>query len=263
MNTIFDKIYVISLISNKDRQEFIKYQMKKLELEYEFVYTINFNDLKYDRFGNEIIYPNFVKEFNHLNNISVYGCALAHYQCILQAYEFGFNNVLVLEDDICFIKDKELISKYFNDIPKDCDFITYAPRFNDYDEFFKYRLYVKDNIKYDYILVPNEYESLCGGMCYGIMNRNIMKAYLESQHKKLYVADRIEGIFSNSSIKRYASREAICIDQFNRITHQKDLGIFRCYQQLNILHNYEDYYKPLRYDGSNINKLINKITTDN
>ncbi len=260
MKTKFEKIYVISLITNKDRQEFIKYQMKELDLNYEFIYTINYNKLKYDKYGNEIIYPDFVKEYNHLNNISTYGCALAHYQAILQAYEFGYNNVLVLEDDICFLKDKTIIENYLNNIPDDADFITYNPRFINLDDFINFFVFFeKYNDENIYVKLANNYKSLCGGMMYGLMNRNIMKMYIDNQHKKLNIADHIEGIFENPIINRYISKEAICLDQFNIINHQKFWSdeSLRCYQQLNKLFDYEDYYKPFKYDGSNINKLIN------
>lgn len=133
MKTKFEKIYVISLITNKDRQEFIKYQMRKLDLDYEFIYTINYHKIKYDNNGNEIKYPVYFTEYDHLDDIATFGCALAHYQAILQAYEFGYNNVLVLEDDICFLKDKTIIENYLNNIPGDAEFITYNPRFINLD----------------------------------------------------------------------------------------------------------------------------------
>ena len=258
MKTVFDKIYVISLITNKDRQEFIKFQMKNLDIDYEFIYTINYKKIKYDNFGNEIKYPIFFPEYAHLDDISTYGCALAHYQAILQAYEFGYNNVLVLEDDICFLKNKKLIKKYLNNIPNDAEFITYTPRFIDYNEFIRYNNENNNQNNFGYVLIPNDYNTLCGGMMYGIMNRNIMKMYIDNQEQRLNVGDHIKGIFENSIIKRYASNEAIAIDQYNRIIKEKDMGALRCYQQLNKLFDYEDYYKPIKYDGSHINTLINK-----
>lgn len=39
MKTQFEKIYVLSLITNKDRQKFIKYQFNKLGIDFEFIST--------------------------------------------------------------------------------------------------------------------------------------------------------------------------------------------------------------------------------
>jgi hypothetical protein len=263
MKTVFDKIYVLSLITNRDRQEFIKHQMKELNIDYEFIYTIDYKKIKYDNLGNEIKYPVFFPDFDFLDDIAAYGCALAHYQAIFQAYEFGYNNVLVLEDDICFIKDKTIIENYLNNVPKDADFITYAPRLIDYDEYIRYNTEYSNQNDFGYVLIPNDYTSLCGAMMYGIMNRNIMKMYIDNQEKQLNSGDHIEGIFENPSIKRYASKEAICIDQYNRIIQQHEMTYLRCYQQLNKFFDYEDYYKPFKYDGSNINRLINDCNFDN
>ena len=42
MKTQFEKIYVLSLITNKDRQKFIKYQFNKLGLDFEFIYGVDY-----------------------------------------------------------------------------------------------------------------------------------------------------------------------------------------------------------------------------
>lgn len=50
METQFEKIYVLSLITNKDRQKFIKYQFNKLGIDFEFIYGVdyyNFSNIQY------------------------------------------------------------------------------------------------------------------------------------------------------------------------------------------------------------------------
>lgn len=263
MKTQFDKIYVLSLISNKDRQEFIKYQMNELDIDFEFIYGIDFFNLKYDRFGNEIIYPDLVKEWEaYLNNVNVYGCALAHYQAILQAYEFGYNNVLVLEDDCCFIKDKEILSYYLNNIPKRCDFITFTARFLWKDEFDKFNKLISlynHNKKYDkkYIKLSNTYNSLVGGGMYGIMNRKIMELYLNNQRANLNVADHIKDIFECPSINRYTVFDAICIDQYNRIHYKNYNECYeQCYIQCNFIKEIDLFYKPNKYHITSLHRII-------
>ncbi len=132
MKTKFDKIYVISLITNHNRRKFITYQMNELGLDFEFIYGIDFKSLTYDGSNHKIKYP-YTYDNNTSNTAGNYGAAIAHYGAIKQAYEFGYNNILVLEDDICFIKNKDLIFECLNNIPDDADFITYDVRFLDLD----------------------------------------------------------------------------------------------------------------------------------
>ena len=118
MKTIFDKIYVLSLITNKTRQEHIKYQFEDLGIDFEFIYGTDFQNIKYDAQENEINYPNvWAKEYYakiFINKYADFGCTLTHYNAISFAYHLGYNNVLVIEDDICFIKDKSIIEYYLN-----------------------------------------------------------------------------------------------------------------------------------------------------
>ena len=255
MITQFDKVYIISLISNKDRQEFIKYQMKELDIDFEFIYGIDFYNLKHDRFNNEIIYPSLV-DFDFLNNDKMYGCTLMHYYAILQAYELKYNNVLIIEDDTCFIKDKNILNYYLNNIPNNCDFITFTPRFiNDYERNQFINLissYNNENIKYKKL--NNEiYTSLCGTGMYGIMNRKTMELYLNNQRKNFNCVDHIYDFFEYPTINRFTTYNAICMDQYNRIQYE---NYIECYIQCNFIKQYDLFYKPNNYHMSNIHSLI-------
>ena len=259
MKTKFDKIYVISLISNKDRQEFIRYQMNNLGLDFEFIYGIDFYNLKYDKFGDKINYPNLIYNFNNLDNRKMYGCTIAHYQAILQAYEFGYNNILIIEDDMCFNKNKQLIEYYLNNVPNDADFITYTPRFIEYDEINRFKDNIL-NIKNKYFKLDNNYKSLCGTGMYALMNRNSMKLYLDNQRKNLYTVDHIPCFFKTPNINRYTTLDSIIIDQFNLLNKDNNKNIINyglhCYIQYNIINNYNDFYKPNKIDLSNINSNV-------
>ena len=266
MNTIFNKIYVISLISNKHRQEFIRYQMNELGLDFEFIYGIDFYNLKKDRSGKNIKYPKLVRnDYNHLDNYRMYGCTMAHYQAILQAYEFGYNKILIIEDDSCFIKNKELIESYFNNIPEDADYITYSSRFLTKQDCINFnkelKKYYKTNKDKNYIKLSNEYLTLCGTMCYALMNRRIMKKYLDNQRDKLFCVDHIKDIYENPTINRYSAVKAICIDQFNVLTNNKfNHKYIGCsYQQHNLVNKNDEYFEPEWYEISNINKRLNRI----
>ena len=245
MHTVFDKIYVISLITNKERQEFIKYQMNELGLEFEFIYGIDYTNLIIDSEKNPIIYPKVLN--NNTNEACNFGCTIGHYQAVLQAYEFGYNNVLIIEDDVCFIKDKKLIEYYLNNIPKETDFITWDPRFiknrhNKKEEFINL---IKENNDQEYTFLPNDYEYICGGMMYAIMNKETMLFYLNNQRNWLKMSDHVEGFFENPIIERYVSNKCLCTDQYNIANNFKSKyycynNIYKKIYKLNI----KDFYKP-------------------
>ena len=246
MNTIFDKIYVVSLITNKDRQEFIKYQFDELGLDFEFIYGTNFKDIKYDYFGNEIKYP---WTFNYGSNlVSSYGCAISHYNAVAQAYYLGYNNVLILEDDVCFLKERTLIEYYLNNIPKGADFVSWDPRFFNKDEYKIVLNKIKKSKNY-YIILKKNIITLLGGMMYGIMNRDIMQLYLNNQYKKFKLSDHIDGIYEAPIlVKRYISSKCICTDQHNIENNFNANLHYECiYKEIDDKLTTDLFYKPNIY----------------
>ena len=224
MTSKFDKIYVLSLITNKDRQEFIKEQFSKLNLDFEFIYGIDFLNIRYDALHTLIFYPEmFDSSWQSLNNDKMYdgrcknfSCTLSHYMAVLYAYNLGYNNVLILEDDIALIKDSKLIEYYLNNIPEDADFVTWDPRFLTPLE---QKVIIKnlknlDENDYWYHL-DNNIKWLCGGMMYGLMNRKSMELYLNNQRTSMHMSDHVYGFFRYPTVKRYIAAKCICTDQYN------------------------------------------------
>ena len=211
------KIYVLSLITNYDRQEFIKQQFSEIGLEFEFIYGTDFYNLTNDSKNRPIIYPCTSENFKDARN---FGCVMTHYQAVLQAFELGYQNVLIVEDDICFIKDLNRLRESFENIPKDADFVTWDPRFWwDYDfAEFKNCLH---NSQY-FIKDTGQFRWAFGGMCYGIMNRQSMELYLKNQRSSFHMSDHVEGFFHHSSVNKYMSSICICTDQFN-LKHNFDI----------------------------------------
>lgn len=224
MKTQFEKIYVLSLITNHSRQNFIKQQFDELSIEFEFLYGPTFYNIINDSKNNKIEYPN-VRPWEAYGTGRSFGCTLAHYSAVQFAYELGYNNVLIIEDDICFLKNKQLIEYYLNNIPKDADFISWDPRFGwdpQYNEFFNIIKYDLDKllnkqVNNNFIAIDNYWHSLCGGMMYGLMNRETMEIYLDNQNKKFTISDKVKNIFETSytsTVKRYISTHCICLGQY-------------------------------------------------
>ncbi len=91
----FEKIYIINLANRQDRRDEMQVQLKKI--------------------GLSLTHPN-VKLFNAVRpeekgewpNIGARGCFMSHFQVLQDAKSNGYENILILEDDIDFVKDFNL-----------------------------------------------------------------------------------------------------------------------------------------------------------
>lgn len=230
MKTQFDKIYVLSLITNKDRQEFIKYQFDKLGLEFEFIYGIDFYNFENIEYPDVLsLYPELLK-----NLARNYGCTMTHYQAIMQAYYLNCDNVLIIEDDLCLNTDALLFEDMLNNIPDDADFVTYDYRFNlSTETILKRKIY--DNIDKRYVKLDNEY-SFFGAAMYGIMNRKTMELYLHNQRENLVMSDHVNDFWkynpnSHTSLIKYAPTKCLSISQefYKKIFIKRNIVYKPCY----------------------------------
>lgn len=177
MKTIFDKIFVIHCLKDKNRLQLIKNKLAYLGLKYEFMYSIPLTEI----FNNT---QNFIVTHNIHTNENIidtrhpryWSMAFAHYMCVYQAYELNMKKLLIIEDDVVINKDKDLMFRYLNDIPNDADFIRYGYMSYKYElkQLFDNTsdLFYKDNINDDNLYYGNQ--------CYALMNRKTMKIYLDS-----------------------------------------------------------------------------------
>ena len=104
-NKYFDHIFVISGCSNFERRDWINEEFKRIGIN-KFQYWYNFSNNK-----RLILHENLFKSHNYIS----YG----HYSLIKTCYELGYDNILICEDDICFLNDLNKISEIleqFNDI---------------------------------------------------------------------------------------------------------------------------------------------------
>lgn len=242
MKLPFDTVYVLTLPSYKNRYTFMYKQLKKLDIKFKIIFGTDFYNIKNDSKNNTIIYPDIWND-GTITTGKDFSCTILHYNAVYQAYELGFNNILIMEDDICFKKDKNLIEYCFNNIPDDADFVTYDPRFYFDNDFKQFKndinntndLYFRDN---------GQYQSMFGGMLYAIMNRQTMKLYLENQRTNLAMSDHVRGLFMNVSINKYVSTRCICTDQYNIKTNFDVYKPYRNnYKDKEIL-NISDFYIP-------------------
>jgi len=94
----FEKIYIYSCAENFDRREYLNSELDRIGCK-NYEYFITCKDDKLINYGhfNEIV-PDKSKQITH-----------GEYLIIKTAYELGYNNILLFEDDITFLNDIEEI----------------------------------------------------------------------------------------------------------------------------------------------------------
>lgn len=192
----FDKIICLHLVEDKKRYNSIINQVKYFGVEdkFEFWYTCKKSPIT-NLIGNNMdnlkdgYYENKIK-----TNPNVYGnvfdCAYNHYNIIKTAYLRGFNNILIIEDDILFNKDKNFLEILFNDIPQDYNIIKFYYSF-DYNKFNISELkYVDKSYK-------QFYKYMFSTLCYGL-SRKGMEIIIDEYENNFAAADVIlENIKNN------------------------------------------------------------------
>ena len=210
----FDAIYMLTLCENKNRHIAMKNMFNHMWLDLNSInihYGSKFpyNDIIIEAFNN-----NFKKRcFTKPNE---YDCARNHYSIIKEAYELGYNNVLILEDDIQFIKDILLIKETLNNIPNDYDILQFGaftmdPNINE--------ILDKANNKIFWSLHPNV--KVWNTSMYAL-SRIGMQYYLKFMDKWFTVADMPLYYAPINKVKAYLSTTPIVI-QADKNTTPSDI----------------------------------------
>ena len=209
---MFEKIYCIQFLDSPQRRKFMSKQFKDYNLNVEFINAIDFKKLAFFKIIKKKRMPSFFHK--------ILGCALSHYTCVKSAKSLGYKNVLILEDDICFLKNKNVFNSYLNNLPKDWDIIRFAFT-TDYNENYlnHYELFnsIKTNDKYIKInnLFSDTFRTNNAGSY--ALNEKAIDFYLESfENSGLIEADTMKYIFNNfnsSPFKTYTSKIGLMYQQ--------------------------------------------------
>lgn len=138
MKLPFDKIYCLHLAEDTQRRENVLSEIKKINLENKvnFWYTTKkpINSI----IGNSIqtLHTGFYDQVKEKTNPNIYGavfdCSYNHYSIIKQALLRGIESILIIEDDIVFNNDLNMLKSVVDNIPKDYDVLklysTHNPR---------------------------------------------------------------------------------------------------------------------------------------
>lgn len=123
----FDICYVLNLSDRSDRRSNMEYQFHKLGLE-----DINYSDWLRYHYTTKFPYNYLIADaFNKTNEgrftkANEYDCARNHYSIVKECYDRGLNHILIIEDDIKFLKDYKTFIDFIDNIPVDYDILQFG-----------------------------------------------------------------------------------------------------------------------------------------
>lgn len=113
----FDKIYCIHLIEYKERFNEIKNELERVGIDTKsdyFSWKYTTRNKMYQYIYNN---PNFPQlNVNYITD-AIKNCTMAHYEIMCECKAFGYERVLILEDDIRFLKNVDEIETILNNLP--------------------------------------------------------------------------------------------------------------------------------------------------
>ena len=232
---LFDKIYCIHYLPYNERNNNIISEFSRVGLlscpNFEWFYTTdNFLfDHIFQTLKTKDMIP--VDTESHANNIlegyikneRVFNLAINSYNLIYQAYLQNFNRILILEDDVQFLKSIVTLDEILYDFPEEYDIVSFDYWFrNKSDCNTAYSKNRQINKNYYKIM----YERLVNASCISY-SRFGMKHFLDGMNKKFMNSDYFvanQSTFDDWKVTRAVSRIPLCIQrQDYQMNHIQDM----------------------------------------
>ena len=123
----FDKIYVINLVNRPERKKFIENELKAIGIYDELVATdklewVEAVKLPITQKAMDCMYQSGDVDFSYSNQSQKVGqfmCSSEHYRVIKKSIYKGYKRILVLEDDVCIMKNFQHIMRALEQVPDD------------------------------------------------------------------------------------------------------------------------------------------------
>ena len=196
----FDKICCIHYLPYKERYGDIRRELDRVGIlsseNFEWHFTV---DNAWNVFLSNILLRNKLAWALTPSALCV---ALEHYQIIKKFYEIGCDNVLILENDIVFLKDLDIVKKYMENIPSGADIALFDYFIHCDDvEFKRYRA---DAVNGYFA----RYDKLMAASCY-MLSRKAMSELIPLYEKFLYPPDIYTSIKAPHDLVRCFALEHI------------------------------------------------------
>lgn len=118
-----------------------------------------------------------------------FNCAYAHYEIYKEALGLGYKRILVLEEDIVFLKNLVLLQQIFDNFP-DYDVVLFDKFVYNPYEYIR-DVQIKQNIINNFFVTFNAQSTHYGsGACYSV-NSTAMNAFITQQERQFFAADEL------------------------------------------------------------------------
>ena len=178
-NGKFDRIFCINLSQYTNRREGMLGELRRIGIleseNFSWKYTVLCPMY-------QILFDVMKKHgYTECRTQTEFNIAMANFECIKSAYVAGCENVLIMEDDIRFLKDIDKIEQIFDATPSDYDAVNYNPHII-------YGKTLDECCKPKVNEFFSRYDMLHSTGCYAL-SRRAMKEILHSCEIKLKIAD--------------------------------------------------------------------------
>lgn len=217
-----DHIYVVDFTKTTNNRVIMTKELKRLGM-YDIDLLTIFSNI------STPFYKELYKHFNTNDSLDKcyaynFDCTMAHYFCIKQAYELGYDHIMVLENDMCFLKNKQYIKNILESCYESYDrFDTFVldnniPLTNIFS--LNYSDYVEDLQNFNTVFLCNE-GGLRSAGC-NIYNRKAMTQIIQYYENFNFVIIDVYETNNNSNKVAY-SFPTIGIQQKKILIYEDDI----------------------------------------
>ena len=243
-NKYFDRIYCLHFIPFIERKQLMDFQLDRVGILHSSIFEYHY---EYGTYSDKI-YDNYVREHSigkmkEISDGRVVSIIFNHYNAIREAYSRGCKRILILENDVRFLKNLNQIEQILEHRPKDANLILY-------DKFiFDYKMAQQFKSVNDYF---STWQDLSSASCYQL-DRKGMKKIIQKEEKFLVCIDWYFYYKELEGLNYYCSTKNMAVQGFFRKNNMQwdqektdSFGLSKYYKYLNI--NFDDYM--MRKDGS-------------
>lgn len=217
MNLPFSKCYCLHLVEDKNREQSIKGELKKLGITDEVEIWWSCKRPVSNLIGNNMksLHTDYYDNCSNYNNNlygNVFNVSFEFYTIIKTSFLRGYTSILLMEDDIKFCSDFWDYQDIFANIPNDWDILRFG-----YPEYYSSEEEDKNNIINKYFIQD---QNDIPGMCMIALNRKAMKYYISYMDKQFECADNpIRNLRDSQLIQYKTTYPIVSVNNFTSIIH--------------------------------------------
>lgn len=234
-HSYFDKIICVHYLPYTDRIDIVKAELQRIGIpdnmiEFSYTYNTPYLNILWGTLSNS--------NLTNCINTAAASCAIGHYNAIKIAYGSGCKRVLIIEDDICFLKNLKNIKETLDNIPEDADVVLFD-KFIHFDKNTYQKQIEEKGVNKYYTKFDNE--DIASAGCY-MLSRVGMADFLGIYNNYMMVADICFRQYE-STHKYFVNTNIAIQNQFKNCMNYKYYGV----ESMN------DGYKPIDIKYKNYN----------